>query len=71
MPLSDQNEHTLDYGYYVDSDDEVNIEDEAEAMEQYFSEAPYFPVHIGQVLDQRYRIEHKLGHGGFSTVWMA
>ncbi|KAE9378586.1 kinase domain-containing protein [Stipitochalara longipes BDJ] len=71
MPLPDQNENTLDCGSYVDSDDEVNIEDEAEAIEQYFSEAPYFPVLIGQVLNQRYRIEHKLGHGGFSTVWMA
>ena len=28
-------------------------------------------MRIGQVLDQRYCIEHKLGHGGFSTVWMA
>jgi hypothetical protein len=30
----------------------------------------YYPICIADVLDQRYRIEHKLGHGGFSTVWL-
>lgn len=31
----------------------------------------YYPICIGNILAHRYRIEHKLGHGGFSTVWMA
>jgi serine/threonine protein kinase len=31
----------------------------------------YSLLRIGEVLAQTYRIEHKLGHGGFSTVWMA
>ena len=31
----------------------------------------YFPIRIGDVLDRRYHIEHKLGHGSYSTVWLA
>ncbi|KJX93417.1 protein kinase domain protein [Zymoseptoria brevis] len=31
----------------------------------------YHPVHIDDRLDQRYRIVHKLGHGTFSTAWLA
>ncbi len=31
----------------------------------------YYPLSIGEVLADRYRIEHKLGWGGYSTVWMA
>lgn len=31
----------------------------------------FYPIRIGEVLNQRYRIDHKIGHGGFSTVWMA
>ncbi|KAG6262497.1 hypothetical protein E4U48_007161 [Claviceps purpurea] len=31
----------------------------------------YFPVHIDDRLNKQYRIVHKLGHGSFSTVWLA
>jgi len=32
----------------------------------------YHPVALGETLkDGRYKIHHKLGHGGFSTVWVA
>jgi len=31
----------------------------------------YHPVHLGDVVGDAYRIIHKLGHGGFSTVWLA
>ncbi|KAI9673216.1 MAG: hypothetical protein M1817_003079 [Caeruleum heppii] len=33
----------------------------------------FHPVHLGDTLgtDRRYRILHKLGYGGFSTVWLA
>ncbi|KAF8474217.1 kinase-like domain-containing protein, partial [Kalaharituber pfeilii] len=31
----------------------------------------YHPVHLGDVFRDRYVIEHKLGHGGISTVWLA
>lgn len=31
----------------------------------------YHPIHIDDRLDKRYRIVHKLGHGTFSTAWLA
>lgn len=31
----------------------------------------YYPVHINDRLDKRYRVVHKLGHGTFSTAWLA
>ncbi|KAH6970210.1 kinase domain-containing protein [Fusarium avenaceum] len=58
------------WGDFVDSDDEGEVEDECEPAERY-DEGLYYPICIGEVLANRYRIEHKLGHGGFSTVWMA
>ncbi|KAF4956861.1 hypothetical protein FGADI_3550 [Fusarium gaditjirri] len=58
------------WGDFVDSDDECEIEDACEPVERY-EEGLYYPVCIGEVLVDRYRVEHKLGHGGFSTVWMA
>ncbi|SCO47792.1 uncharacterized protein FFMR_08843 [Fusarium fujikuroi] len=58
------------WGDFVDSDDECEVEDACEPVEQY-EEGLYYPVCIGEVLVDRYRVEHKLGHGGFSTVWMA
>ncbi|KAI2635666.1 kinase-like domain-containing protein [Hypomontagnella submonticulosa] len=30
----------------------------------------FHPVHIGDVLDGRYEVSHKLGCGGFATVWL-
>lgn len=63
-----------DYGYFVNLDDETEVEDleeNAEEMIHYYQRPFYYPIRIGMVLARRYRIEHKLGHGGFSTVWMA
>lgn len=61
-----------DCGDFVDSDDDLDLEVEAEAeAPSRYEEGLYYPLCIGDVLVDRYRIEHKLGHGGFSTVWMA
>jgi serine/threonine protein kinase len=59
-----------DWGDTVDSDGEADVEDASEPLERY-EQGLYYPTCIGEVLAEKYRIEHKLGHGGFSTVWMA
>jgi serine/threonine protein kinase len=59
-----------DRGDYVDSDEEDMFIEFAEDSERYVN-GSFYPVCIGDVLIGRYRIEHKLGHGGFSVVWMA
>ncbi len=59
-----------DYGEFVDSDGEGDVEDVSEPLGRY-GQGLYYPLRIGEVLAGRYRIEHKLGWGGYSTVWMA
>ncbi|KAM0232621.1 hypothetical protein ACHAPO_007778 [Fusarium lateritium] len=58
------------WGDFVGSDDEGKVIYASEPVERY-EEGLYYPICIGEVLANRYRVEHKLGHGGFSTVWMA
>lgn len=41
---------------------------EEENLPNYKAER-YYPVRIGEVLQDRYQIAGKLGHGGGSTVW--
>lgn len=57
----------LDCGDFVDSDHECDIEDESEDTLQYLN-GYFYPVRIGDVLNRRYQVVHKLGRGGFSTV---
>ncbi|KAH7259489.1 kinase-like domain-containing protein [Fusarium redolens] len=39
---------------------------------EFYRKGGFHPVHIGEHFDgRRYRIAHKLGHGGFSVVWLA
>ncbi|KAM0664326.1 hypothetical protein ACQRIU_006909 [Beauveria bassiana] len=59
-----------DCGSFVSSDDEDGIEYFSEPIERYI-DGLYYPICIGDVLADTYRIVHKLGWGGFSTVWMA
>ncbi|KAF4452936.1 CMGC protein kinase [Fusarium austroafricanum] len=61
---------TTDCGDFVDSDDEYEFDELAEDPEKY-TYGIYYPTFIGEILANRYRINHKLGHGGFSVVWMA
>lgn len=64
-----------DLGYFASNEDEEDeVEEGAEDSVVYDKEKGsclFYPIRIGEVLNQRYRIDHKLGHGGFSTVWMA
>ncbi|CAJ2501874.1 Uu.00g047270.m01.CDS01 [Anthostomella pinea] len=43
-----------------------------EGMEdiQLYNEGGYHPIHIGEILHRRWKVVHKLGHGGFATVWL-
>ena len=44
-----------------------NVED----VEKYRS-GGFHPIHLGDAFkDGRYHVQHKLGYGGFSTVWLA
>ena len=43
---------------------------ECEYLEDY-EPGGFHPVHLGDVYDDRYQVVHKLGFGGFSTVWLA
>ncbi|CAM1509607.1 Fc.00g033460.m01.CDS01 [Cosmosporella sp. VM-42] len=40
-----------------------------ESLEKY-RPGGYHPVHIGDVLHDRYEVIHKLGYGGYSTTWL-
>jgi serine/threonine-protein kinase SRPK3 len=45
--------------------------DKVEDVEKYV-EGGFHPVYLGDRLNQgRYKVLHKLGYGGFSTVWLA
>ena len=50
---------------YTDSDDS-----EDEGLTDYKVNG-YHPVHVGEVLLERYIIIQKLGYGHFSTAWLA
>jgi serine/threonine-protein kinase SRPK3 len=49
---------------------EYNWIDGAEILEKY-KPGGYHPIMIGDILRNRYHIVDKLGHGGYSTVWLA
>jgi serine/threonine protein kinase len=54
----------------VNSDfEEVEVDAATEDLERYGLGLCY-PICIGDVLIHKYRIEHKLGHDDFSTVWL-
>jgi serine/threonine protein kinase len=44
--------------------------DDVERLD-YYKRGGYHPIRIGDHLSERYRIVHKLGHGSFSTIWLA
>lgn len=44
--------------------------DEVERLD-YYRPGGYHPIEIGDRLQERYRIVHKLGYGSYSTIWLA
>lgn len=34
------------------------------------NEGGFHPVHLGDILDHRFEVVHKLGYGGFGLVWL-
>lgn len=68
-----------DWGDYVSEDNEYGITDLTEGIDEYavrtdYPGLPCYPVTIGELIQgsgKSYRIEHKLGHGAFSTTWLA
>lgn len=66
---------TTDFGDFVSTEnEEVDLEEVVEPWIKYdIKETPqvFYPIRLGEVLNERYLIEHKIGSGGFSTVWMA
>ncbi|KAJ5384136.1 hypothetical protein N7517_002047 [Penicillium concentricum] len=66
---------TSDFGHFASNEEEVfELEEAAEPWSIYeIEETPnvFYPIYLGEVLNERYLIEHKLGFGGGSTVWMA
>lgn len=49
----------------------AGVQDSVENLEDYQA-GGYHPIHLGDRLGNtgRYHVLHKLGHGGFSTVWL-
>ncbi|KAJ3960761.1 hypothetical protein N0V92_002602 [Colletotrichum tropicale] len=64
-------EDTVTYMNEVD-DYKLYWETEDEERPQHYFPGSYHPVKIGDTFSNgRYTIVHKLGHGGYSTVWLA
>ena len=64
-----------DFGDFVSTEDEeLDLEEVVEPWQKYDIKVTphvFYPIYVGEVLNERYRVEHKVGFGGFSTVWMA
>ena len=47
----------------------IDIGNETEKLEKYH-EGGFCPIHLGECIAGRFTVLHKLGHGGFGTVWL-
>ena len=68
--MSTKRDDDSHYGSFSDSEDDIEVEEAAEDMGGY-QPGMYYPICLGEVLVERFRVEHKISHSGFSTVWMA
>ena len=51
------------------NDFSVDIGNETEKLEKYYH-GGFCPIHLGECIAGRFTVLHKLGHGGFGTVWL-
>ncbi|SCO82500.1 uncharacterized protein FRV6_06713 [Fusarium oxysporum] len=65
-----ESEDSEDWSDFVDSDEEPDVEFAREDINLY-PKGFYYPTSISDIIVGRYCIIHKLGHGVFSTVWVA
>lgn len=76
-PKGNDTNDTADFGDFVSTEsEELDLEEVVEPWHKYdIKETPhasvFYPICVGEVLHERYLVEHKIGSGGFSTVWMA
>jgi serine/threonine-protein kinase SRPK3 len=53
----------------------ANLIDHPDPLEEektpYYNPAHFYPARLGEVLQGRYQLATKLGHGSSSTVWLA
>lgn len=75
VPKYPKGDDTTDFGDFVSTEDEeLDLEEVVEPWQKYDikeSSHVFYPIRVGEVLEERYLIEHKIGFGGLSTVWMA
>ncbi|KAJ5782426.1 hypothetical protein N7457_004200 [Penicillium paradoxum] len=60
--------------FVKDEDEELDLEELVEPWHRYETEENenvLYPIHLGEVLNDRHLVEPKLGFGGGPTVWMA
>lgn len=75
MPAASDHDHDSQLDGASDSDLDlesrylVDYIGDTEEVERY-EPGGYHPVHLGDFFENRYRVVHKLGSGGFSTVWL-
>lgn len=66
---------TADFGNFVSNEDEaLGLGEVVEPWYKYDIKETrhvFYPICLGEVLKERYLVEHKLGFGGGSAVWMA
>ncbi|OJJ30902.1 hypothetical protein ASPWEDRAFT_62274 [Aspergillus wentii DTO 134E9] len=71
---SSKGEDTADFGDFVSNEEEeLDLEEVVEPWHKYDikeTSRVFYPICVGELLNERYLVEHKIGSGGFSTVWM-
>lgn len=63
---------TLADGYAEPLDNGLRLERSPSDLEKIYDyeAGGHHPVHLDDLLHQRYKVLHKLGHGGYATVWL-